>query len=242
MPNYPQGVEQQGGYYGNAPQGQMLQGQANQGQFSHHQNQMPMRDNTPKVSYEALSQEAGSSDEETIWAWHFEQFDLPGMELHEVIYTSQTGRWKTEMRKAFKRARRDFLKFVGYHHVKECEAAGLDNYAIKRLRHGRTPENFNVHMKIPFDYAGTNDFSNLCLIRTHPYHEELHKFIDMQIALQPPGRRSRKLYIPMPMGKVYMPDGVVASSGGKDKHDRSVYAGFLECVFEEIRLKSALGR
>lgn len=183
-----------------------------------------------------------TSDEETIWSWYFDQYDLPGMELHEVVFVSQSSRWKAEMRKAFKRARRDFLKFVGYHHVTECESIGLDAYAIKRLKLGRSPENYNVHMKIPLDYGGTNDFSNLCLIQTHPYHEELHKFIDMQIALQPPNRRSKKLFIPVPTGKVYMPEGFASSPGGKDKHDRSVYAGFLENVFEEIRLKNAMGR
>jgi hypothetical protein len=180
--------------------------------------------------------------EERMWEWQFQQFDLPGMELQVVTFAAQTARWKSEMRKAFKRARRDFLKFVGYHLADSCTAAGIPDIGIKQLKRGRAPENFNVHMKIPLDYSGTNDFSNLCLLQTHPYHEDLHKFLDMQIARQPAGQRSRKLYIPIPEGKIYVPEGGVFIPGGKDKHDRSVYAGFLEDTFETIRLKSSVGR
>lgn len=187
-------------------------------------------------------QPAAMQDDFSVWEWQLENFDLPNMELQEAVFVSQTLRWKIEMKKAFKRARRDFLKFVGYHHVEECKACGIDEDGIKILRKGRSPENFNVHMKIPLDYLGTNDFSNLCLIMTYPYHNELHKFLDLQISRQPAGKRLRKLFIPVPSGKVYVPEGFGGSLGGKDKHDRSVYAGFLESTFESILLKSSMGR
>lgn len=54
--------------------------------------------------------------------------------------------------------------------------------------------------------------------------------------------KPRRLFIPAPKGKVYFPGVIEVSSGGKDKHDRSVYAGFLESTFEIIAQKNSLGR
>ena len=113
--------------------------------------------------------------------------------------------------------------------------------AIKLVKKGKAPENFNIHIRVPFDYGGTNSFSNLVLIQTHPFHTEIHRFIDMQTLAQP-NLKPRKLYLPSPKGKVYFPGEIEISSGGTSRHDRSVYAGFLESTFEMIAQKSSLGR
>lgn len=185
---------------------------------------------------------AGNPDDLSMWEWQLDNFNLPGMELQEAMLVIQSPNWKNDMKKAFKRARRDFLKFVGYHHKDECLQAGVDEEGLKLLKKGRSPENFNVHMKIPLDYLGTNDFSNLCLIKTYPFHSEIHKFLDLQIVKQAGLGKPRRLLIPVPRGKVYVPDTGDFAPGGKDKHDRSVYAGFLESTFDMIKIKSSMGR
>ena len=107
--------------------------------------------------------------------------ELPNMDLIEANYIMLDPRWRLELRKAFKRARRDFLKYVGYHHVNELMAAGLLEEDIAKIKKGKAPENFNVHVRIPFDYGGTNDFSNLIFMPIPP-HDELHnKVINPQI-------------------------------------------------------------
>ncbi len=163
------------------------------------------------------------------------------MELIEVNYVMLDANWLSELRKAFKRTRRDFLKYVGYHHVNELIAAGMDEEDIKLVKKGKAPENFNIHVRVPFDYGGTNSFSNLVLIQTHPYHNEIHRFIDMQTLIQP-NLKPMKLFLPSPKGKVYTPGEVEISSGGTSRHDRSVYAGFLESTFEMINQRSMMGR
>lgn len=183
-----------------------------------------------------------NAGDRSMWEWQMSQMDLPNMELLEVNYVMLDPRWRLELRKAFKRARRDFLKYVGYHHVNELLSAGIDEEGIRKIKKGKAPENFNVHVRVPFDYGGTNDFSNLVLIQTHPFHVAIHKFIDMQTLSQPQGSKPRRLFIPAPKGKVYIPGVIEISSGGKDKHDRSVYAGFLESTFEIIAQKSVMGR
>ena len=185
---------------------------------------------------------ADGNGDRPMWEGQASQMELPNMDVIEANYIMLDPRWRLELRKAFKRARRDFLKYVGYHHVNELMAAGLLEEDIAKIKKGKAPENFNVHVRIPFDYGGTNDFSNLVLIQTHPFHVNIHKFLDMQILSQPQGMKPRRLFIPAPKGKVYFPGVIEVSSGGKDKHDRSVYAGFLESTFEIIAQKTSLGR
>lgn len=180
-------------------------------------------------------------NDRSLWEWQFSQMNLPNMELIEVNYVMLDANWLSELRKAFKRTRRDFLKYVGYHHVNELIAAGMDEEDIKLVKKGKAPENFNVHVRVPFDYGGTNSFSNLVLIQTHPYHNEIHRFIDMQTLLQP-NLKPSKLFLPSPPGKVYTPGEIEISSGGTSRHDRSVYAGFLESTFEIIAQRSMMGR
>ena len=217
--------------------------------YSGYPNHMPPPPPPPPPQHYVPNNASGNQENQiyensdiSAWEWQLDNFNLPGMELQEATLVLQSPRWKGDMKKAFKRARRDFLKFVGYHHKEECMEAGIDEEGLKLLKKGRSPENFNVHMKIPLDYLGTNDFSNLCLMQTYPFHIELHKFLDLQIAKQAKMGKPRRLLIPVPNGKVYIPSGAGFAPGGKDKHDRSVYAGFLESTFEIIKLKSSLGR
>lgn len=184
---------------------------------------------------------AGSPEDRGLWEWRFKQTGLVNMDLIEADYVPLDAAWLLELRKAFKRTRRDFLKYVGYHHVNELLAAGMGDDAIKLVKKGKAPENFNIHIRIPFEYGGTNSFSNLVLIQTHPYHTEIHRFIDMQ-TLSQPNFKPRKLFLPAPKGKVYFPGDIEISSGGTSRHDRSVYAGFLESTFEMIAQRSSLGR
>lgn len=180
-------------------------------------------------------------EDKALWEWQFQQTGLVNMDLIEAEFVPLDSAWLLELRKAFKRTRRDFLKYVGYHHVNELLAAGMTEEAIKLVKKGKAPENFNIHIRIPFDYGGTNSFSNLVLIQTHPFHTEIHRFLDMQTLAQP-NFKPRKLFLPAPKGKVYFPGEIEISSGGTSRHDRSVYAGFLESTFEMIAQKSSLGR
>ncbi len=49
--------------------------------------------------------------------------------------------------------------------------AGLTDVDIQKLTDGFVPTGYQVHHKIPLDGGGTNDFSNLVLIKNDPYHK-----------------------------------------------------------------------
>ncbi len=178
----------------------------------------------------------------SLWELQLNNSNLPGMELEEFELINFDHIYIKEMRRGFKRARRDFIKFISYNNQQDLYSAGLDDIDIALLRKGYVSENFNIHRKVPYEYGGNNDFSNFCLIQTHPYHDNLHKFLDMQVFIHPKGAKVKRLFIPIPSGNVYNPYLDINSSGGKSKHDRSVYAGFQEETFNLIAQKTAMGK
>ena len=130
------------------------------------------------------------------------RFNLGGMRLELHDYEPQT--WQ-EMNKSFdeyQRLRKIFLRLLAYSHTDECFAAGLSDDDISLLRSGTVPENYNTHLKIPFDFGGDMEFSNFSLIRTHPHHNSIHRIIDMQIE-NTFLLKHRKIFIPYFEGKIY---------------------------------------
>ncbi len=176
------------------------------------------------------------------WEMKFQQMNFPGMDLVEATAYPLTLLEKVNRRKQYKRVKRDFLKYVSYNYVNDLRAAGIDEDSIFYFKKGIMPENFNVHLKIPFDYTGQADFSNMVLIQDRPFHEDIHRFMDMQMEGMDVNTRPLKLYIPVPTGKVYIPLTMYTGSGGKGKHDRSVFAGYSESAFKTLAQKSMPGR
>lgn len=176
------------------------------------------------------------------WEKLFQKMNFPGMDLVEATIFPVTLLEKINRRKQYKRVKRDFLKYLAYNYVTDLRELGLDEDSIFYFKKGIVPDNFNVHLKIPFDYTGVADFSNLILIQNRPFHEEIHRFIDMQMDGMGNNMRPVRLYIPVPPGKVYMPATNYNGSGGKGKHDRSVYAGFSEDAFKTLAQKTMPGR
>lgn len=127
---------------------------------------------------------------------------LRNIELRECTYHPQT--W-AEMAKDFaeyQRVRKTFLKLMAYSRADECRSLGFDDEDMELLKHKRSPENYNVHIKIPLDFGGRLCFENLCLIKSHPIHDNLHRLIEMQIGngfLQ----KYKIIYIPWFEGNVY---------------------------------------
>lgn len=100
------------------------------------------------------------------------------------------------------RVRLEFLKLLGKNFQDECLAAGLREDEIHGLSQGITPENFNTHLKFPFDFGGMTNINNLSLVQTHPTHGNLHKIIDIQIENNFL-KNHRKIFVPTFKGRIY---------------------------------------
>ncbi len=195
----------------------------------------------PKTKH-AISVTSEIREDLKFWEAKFQEMNFPGMDLVEATAYPISMSDKIERKKQYKRVKRDFLKYVAYNFVNDLRNAGLDEDSIFYFKKGIMPENFNVHLKVPFDYTGSVDFSNMVLIQNRPYHEDIHRFMDMQMDGMPVGTLPEKLYIPVPTGKVYIPLTMYTGSGGKGKHDRSVYAGYSESAFKRLAQKTMMGR
>ena len=178
----------------------------------------------------------------TFWEAKFQEMNFPGMDLVEATAYPLSLLEKVSRKKQYKRMKNDFLKYLCYHLVNDLREAGLTEDDIFYLKKGILPENFNIHLKIPFDYTGSVNFSNMVLMQNLPYHEDIHRFMDMQMKDMPIGTIPEKLYIPVPTGSVYIPLSMYNGSGGKGKHDRSVFAGYSESAFKRLAQKTMRGR
>jgi hypothetical protein len=75
-----------------------------------------------------------------------------------------------------------------------------------------------------------------------PYHEDIHRFMDMQMKGMPLGIIPNKLYIPVPTGSIYIPVTTYTGSGGKGKQDRSAVSGYTQSALDRLAQKTMRGR
>lgn len=131
-----------------------------------------------------------------------EKYNLRNMQLIKKDYSPQTWQEMYSIFNEYQRTRNAFLKLIGYSNAKECERLGLSQYDIELLKDNIAPENYNTHLKIPFDFGGNLSLSNFSLVKTHHTHSNLHRIMDMQIA----GGfllKHKKIFIPWFEGKFY---------------------------------------
>jgi len=100
-----------------------------------------------------------------------------------------------------------FLSGLVQAHMGELRIAGLSDEQIANLTEGKLPVNWTVHLKYPLAYGGTIIPDNLVLIPEHPFHEDLHHFINQQIATNAGVISPAVLYVPVPKVPVYVPYG-----------------------------------
>lgn len=193
-------------------------------------------------SDQIIAEASQSSKNQDFWAARFNQLNFPGMDLMAVSYFGSFTYDMLEQHMLLKRVTRDFVRLLSYNYTMDLRAAGVSEEGIFYMKKGKIPENFTVHLKYPPEYGGTIDFNNLVFMQDKPFHDMIHSYLDEQI-LTPTGvSYPPLLYVPTPVGKIYVPFGMFTGSGGKNKQDRSVYAGFSKAAFDKIALKAMPGR
>ena len=100
-----------------------------------------------------------------------------------------------------------FLLKLPTTHLNELRVAGLSDDQIDMLGRGILPINWTVHLKYPLAYGGVITPENLVLIPQHPFHENLHHFINQQIITDAGVMTPETLYVPVPKKNVYIPFG-----------------------------------
>lgn len=131
-----------------------------------------------------------------------QELGLDNMTVIERAYDPQSWQEMSSYFDEYQRVRAYFFKLIGYSNAKTCMNAGMNKNDIACLKEGIAPENFNIHLKIPFDFGGNLDFKNFSLVKTHPLHDNIHKIIDLQIENNFL-RIHRKIFLPYFEGKIY---------------------------------------
>lgn len=189
-----------------------------------------------------LSDMVLEEDGQAYWEALFNSMNFPGMDLMAVVYFPKENEDLLGQHKTLCRTIRDFIRFLSYNYANDLRSAGISEEGIFYMKKGQLPENFTVHLKYPLNYGGSIDFNNMVLIQSTPFHELIHHYINRQL-IGPEGVLTpRQLYVPVPTGKVYVPTGLFTGSGGKNKQDRSVLAGYSQSALRDIAMKSMPGR
>ena len=129
-----------------------------------------------------------------------------GMPCETVTFSVPTKERQQAVRREFAtKARAAFLKHLAQTQSDKLRAAGITRKDIKLMEQGKTPNGWNTHHKLSVYGGGTNDFSNLLLIKRAPYHDMIHyHLINPQVQDMKRGE-TRKVVIPNPSESVYVP-------------------------------------
>jgi hypothetical protein len=128
---------------------------------------------------------------------------LPGVDVVDMVYRRRAKEEQMALRFAFDtEIRHEFLKDLAKNGRDALLAAGMTGANLKTLEAGRVPRGFQVHHIRPLSDNGTNDYANLVLIRAHPEHEAIHRYLDPQVQHLAVGEAT-KVRLPAPEPGIY---------------------------------------
>ncbi|MFD5854193.1 T7SS effector LXG polymorphic toxin [Cytobacillus pseudoceanisediminis] len=132
---------------------------------------------------------------------------LKGVKVEEIIYTKRLPEETAKLRRTFNNSvKKSFLKTFANDplRVEYLRKAGLNDTDIARMKDGLNPKGWQVHHNLPLDDGGTNDFTNLVLIKNDPYHKTVtNEQNSLTRELAP--TQSKKINWPMFEDEVYPP-------------------------------------
>ncbi len=157
---------------------------------------------------------------------------LHGFSHVAINYEKKTNReqYKAE-RAAFDRQhRKAWVKEIAVTHRDQLLAAGLTEAQITTMaKYGRTPDNYDVHHRLPLDDGGSNTPSNYLLLRSDIEHRALHGYFnpaELRVRLLASGEQAVVAFPQPPCDTVIYPNPALGYES------RSVtYSEFLE-VFD----------
>lgn len=121
---------------------------------------------------------------------------LPEVKLVEMEYRRRDLQEKAALRESFQMGERQaFLAHLAQQRGDEMRAQGFTERNFESLRRGKVPHGYNVHHIKPLDDGGDNRFENLVLMRAHPDHEAIHRYLDPQLKGLEVGQ-TRKVTLP----------------------------------------------
>jgi hypothetical protein len=148
---------------------------------------------------------------------------LPDVPVVEMVYRRRGKAERAALREAFDTEERQaFLRHLLTERSEELRAKGFTERNFESLRRGKVPHGYNVHHIKPLDDGGDNRFDNLVLMRAHPEHEAIHRYLDPQLKGLEAGQ-SRTVALPLPEAGAYRRDAEPTLA--EMRHRVRVFAG-----------------
>lgn len=141
------------------------------------------------------------------WLSLFQKTNLPDMDLVAMRVIRFYARDLVAEEQQLKNQLPVFLSELVKKHMDDLRVAGLSEEQIIDLGKGKLPVNWTVHLKYPLAYGGAITPDHLVLIPHHPFHEDLHAFINQQMVTDAGVISPAVLYVPVPKSPVYVPYG-----------------------------------
>ncbi|MBQ4471644.1 MAG: hypothetical protein II942_00135 [Alphaproteobacteria bacterium] len=139
------------------------------------------------------------------WLKEFQKTNLPGMSLVALKLLPTHAQPFKKTRAILAEQIRTFLLTLPIHHMTDLRVAGLSEDQIANISGGILPINWTIHLKYPLAYGGDVTADNFVLIPHHPFHEEIHRFLNQQLLTDAGVITPRVLYVPVVEGAVYVP-------------------------------------
>lgn len=128
---------------------------------------------------------------------------LPGVPVVDMVYERRPKAERLALREAFdSEGRQAFLRHLLTERSADLLARGFTERNFESLRRGKVPHGYNVHHIKPLDDGGDNRFDNLVLMRAHPEHEAIHRYLDPQLRGLEAGQ-ARLIRLPLPEAGAY---------------------------------------
>lgn len=173
---------------------------------------------------------------EEYWRDTISRLGLPEMPLARAEYRTRDMGEVARFSDGFARVAKKAVQFAYYNHMKELVDAGFEHDIVMAMGHAIIPENIDVYPKRTAEYGGALDFSNMFIVKRHPFKEILDEFMDRQVMAfakeHPLYDRENgftlptEIFVPDPKGIVFLPalKGFVGP-GGNSATDRMTEAG-----------------
>ena len=171
--------------------------------------------------------------------------DFLGIPCKKVTFKIPPKEEREAMRLEFEMEKRaEFVKYLAKTQKDALIQAGITPKQIEGMKKGFTPHGFNTHHKLPIYGGGTNDFSNLVLVRREPWHDMMHyHLINPQTKGIQEGQ-SRQIVIPDPKTPVFQPSPQYKFLEKWTKKGRRTYGKnkniSLQDVYDEVARRTML--
>ncbi|MGN0929880.1 MAG: hypothetical protein ACI4N3_04530 [Alphaproteobacteria bacterium] len=140
---------------------------------------------------------------------------IPEMPIKKVVFNPDNLFKCEKLYSDFFKISKKLMQFIYYNNLEDLVGANFSNESIMKMYEGIVPENIDIYLKVPFEYGGTLDFSNMFLVKKRPFKELIDNFIDEQVLSFNKEQQNfnskngyqypTELYICNPKGIVFLP-------------------------------------